>query len=89
MLAKRLYLEVSGALHFVVKKEFKRRNEDIPMHLIYHLSSIAHSRVKNAIVKFKPESLRQKFVSSTHTTLPRTGGYARRDRIPDGTPRGT
>lgn len=60
MLAKRLYLEVSGALHFVVKKEFKRRNEDIPMHLIYHLSSIAHSRVKNAIVKFKPESLRQK-----------------------------
>lgn len=60
MLAKRLYLEVSGALHFAVKKEFKRRNEDIPMHLIYHLSSIAHSRVKNVIVKFKPESLRRK-----------------------------
>lgn len=56
MLAKRLYLEVSGAFHFAVKKEFKRRNEDIPMHLIYHLSSIAHSRVKNAIVKFKPKS---------------------------------
>jgi hypothetical protein len=38
MLVKQLYLEVSGVLQFAVKKEFKiRRNEDIPLRLMYHI----------------------------------------------------